>query len=639
MEPKSLCHDEKRHTPYKCAPPRRRNDPARRKIRRTPDVEAVMPTDEEKKSLLEKAYAEEKQQLEARKVEEEKEKLSRVHHLGSSFASLNLDVFPFKIESPGHIASKGEHLVNTVYKNIVKLKEALGESAKECMINNVLDFASAILGVHPSTVAAHANKTPASTPSRVPQSRKYRRERAAANMTIEDKRAIMDHIQCCWKNDQFVSLRGLLKWARSSINYQYGLSTLGCALAGMGLCYRQKSHNPIIEERRDLIFLREKYLKEMKYLRTQNGYFVFFDETWIFAGMVLGKGWQIQWGTMYERARLANIEEPLPGPKKGKNKGKRGIVMAVISEDGILEGSEKVIISGGKVDDQKEDYHQEMTASLCEDYLINKVFPSLLKAAAAAGRPPVLVLDNASYHCRTIENAPTSASKVAEIREFLDAEGVHYDRHELKAALYKKVQEHMKSVGGRTVFKKYFVDEVAKQYGIQVIRLPPYHCFLNPIEMFWSQLKQEVRTVGSTSSRLEEVRDRSLQFMENFSSEASLKLFNKVEKEENTLRELLEIRSQELKEIAEEREQFEIFDSDGTLNDDFHNWMVDLETDGDEMEDGFISEPFASIFEVADTAKQAAVFHTAEDLRQSCSNVAVSCFIAAEMCSGLAHML
>ncbi|PIC14070.1 hypothetical protein B9Z55_027366 [Caenorhabditis nigoni] len=232
MEKKSLCREDARHTPYKNAPARQRNDLARRIIRRTPDVEAVMPTAEEKKSLLEKAYAEEKQQLEARKVEEEK-----------------------AIESPGHIAGKGEHLVNTIYKNIVKLKEALGESAKECMINNVLEFASAILGVDRSTVVAHANKIPASPPSRVPQTRKYRRERAAGMMSVEDKRAIMEHMQFCWKNDQFVSLKGLLKWARSSINYQYGLSTLGCALAGMGFCYRQKSHNPIIEERRDLIFL------------------------------------------------------------------------------------------------------------------------------------------------------------------------------------------------------------------------------------------------------------------------------------------------------------------------------------------------------------------------------------------------
>ncbi|CAO4362688.1 unnamed protein product [Caenorhabditis nigoni] len=506
----------------------------------------------------------------------EQKKLSRIRHLGLSFANLNLDVFPFKIDSPGHIAGKGEHLVVTVYKNLVKLKEALGESAEECTTNNVLEFASAIF----------------------------------AMMSVEDKRAIMNHLQFCWKNDQFVFLKGLLKWARSSINYRYGLSTLGCALAGMGLCYRQKSHNPIIEERRVIIFLREKYLKEMKYLRTQNGYFVFFDETWVFAGMVLGKGWQIQWGTMYERARLANIEEPLSGPKKGKNKRKRGIVMAVLSEDGILEGSEKVIISGGKADDQKEDYHQEMTASLCEDYLINNVFPSLLKAAADAGRPPVLVLDNASYHCRTIENAPTSASKIAEIKEFLDAEGVHYDRYELKTALYEKVQEHMKSVGGRTVLKKYFVDEMAKKCAIQVIRLPPYHCFLNPIEMFWSQLKQE-----------------------------SLKLFNKVEKEENKLRVLLEIRLRELREIAEGREQFEIFNSDGTLNDDFHNWLVDLENDGDEMEDDdLIFEPFASIFEADDTAKQAAVFHTTEDLRQSITIAVASCFVAADMCSGLPHI-
>ena len=33
---------------------------------------------------------------------------------------------------------------------------------------------------------------------------------------------------------------------------------------------------------------------------------------------------------------------------------------------------------------------------------------------------------------------------------------------------------------------KYAVDEMAKASGHEVVRLPPYHCELNPIELAWS---------------------------------------------------------------------------------------------------------------------------------------------------------
>ena len=41
--------------------------------------------------------------------------------------------------------------------------------------------------------------------------------------------------------------------------------------------------------------------------------------------------------------------------------------------------------------------------------------------------------------------------------------------------------------------KQCIVDNIAKLAGHSVLRLPPYHCMLNPIEMVWSQLKQRCR--------------------------------------------------------------------------------------------------------------------------------------------------
>ena len=43
-------------------------------------------------------------------------------------------------------------------------------------------------------------------------------------------------------------------------------------------------------------------------------------------------------------------------------------------------------------------------------------------------------------------------------------------------------------------YRKYVTNEMAKTAGHEVVRLPPYHCELNPIEMAWSQIKHYTKT-------------------------------------------------------------------------------------------------------------------------------------------------
>lgn len=49
--------------------------------------------------------------------------------------------------------------------------------------------------------------------------------------------------------------------------------------------------------------------------------------------------------------------------------------------------------------------------------------------------------------------------------------------------------------------KQYRVDELAKGHGHIVMRLPPYYCVLNPIELVWSTLKKGIRR-NNTCPRL-----------------------------------------------------------------------------------------------------------------------------------------
>ncbi|XP_055910656.1 uncharacterized protein LOC129945019 [Eupeodes corollae] len=53
----------------------------------------------------------------------------------------------------------------------------------------------------------------------------------------------------------------------------------------------------------------------------------------------------------------------------------------------------------------------------------------------------------------------------------------------VKAELLSIVKHH------KTRYETYVVDDMAQAAGHEVLRLPPYHCELNPIELVWAQVK------------------------------------------------------------------------------------------------------------------------------------------------------
>lgn len=64
----------------------------------------------------------------------------------------------------------------------------------------------------------------------------------------------------------------------------------------------------------------------------------------------------------------------------------------------------------------------------------------------------------------------------------------------LKPELYELVKLH------KTKNEKYCLDELLKKHGHHVLRLPPYHPDLNPIEMVWSAVKRYVASHNTTFS-------------------------------------------------------------------------------------------------------------------------------------------
>ncbi|KAM7306169.1 uncharacterized protein ISCGN_009909 [Ixodes scapularis] len=130
------------------------------------------------------------------------------------------------------------------------------------------------------------------------------------------------------------------------------------------------------------------------------------------------------------------------------------------------------------------DYHEEMDGARFE-----KWFEGVLDKLP---RGNVIIMDNASYHSRRLEAVPTTSSRKDDIRQWPTSKNISWNPKMLKKQLLDTVAlvklQHL----------KYCVDTAAETAGCSVVRLPPYHCKFNPIELIWAQIKNGVAARNTT---------------------------------------------------------------------------------------------------------------------------------------------
>lgn len=175
-------------------------------------------------------------------------------------------------------------------------------------------------------------------------------------------------------------------------------------------------------------------------------------------------------------------------------KGKRLIVCHIGNEKGFVDGGLWSFESN-----KTGDYHEEMNGESFEKWFENIL--SMLEANS------VIVLDNAPYHSRRLEKIPTSGSKKGDIQNWLRSKDIDFDNSMLKVQLLAIVKQH------KAKYEKYIVDEMAARQNKIVLRLPPYHCELNPIELIWGDAKNFIakRNTSFKFSDLKNLFDEALQ--------------------------------------------------------------------------------------------------------------------------------
>jgi len=99
------------------------------------------------------------------------------------------------------------------------------------------------------------------------------------------------------------------------------------------------------------------------------------------------------------------------------------------------------------------------------------------------------------------------AWKKHKIIQWLEYKNIVVGRKMVKLELMQEVKEILTT-------EKYVIDEKAMESNKIVLRLPPYHCELNPIELAWSVVKNNVKQ-NNTTFKLNDVQTSSTSYSDN----------------------------------------------------------------------------------------------------------------------------
>ena len=90
-----------------------------------------------------------------------------------------------------------------------------------------------------------------------------------------------------------------------------------------------------------------------------------------------------------------------------------------------------------------------------------------------------------------VENPPTSKWTKNEIQQWLMKHNVNFPANSFKKELLQMALQV-------NVPTRHVIDEMAHEQGHVILRLPPYHCHYNPIELVWSEAKRAFASEGRT---------------------------------------------------------------------------------------------------------------------------------------------
>lgn len=267
------------------------------------------------------------------------------------------------------------------------------------------------------------------------------------------------------RRGEAVSIRSLRSWLSSAGEAgEISLKTLWRTLYRMGFVYGPSKRRSTLKEQDYVIIARREYLRPKRGNRCSDVGTdrpeVYLDETYLNVNHSKDNTWY--------------FEPDGPWVNKPAGKGPRLIIVHAITHQGWVPGAKLVF----QAKQRTGDYHGQMNSENFTKWFTEQLLPHL---------PPrsLIVMDNAPYHNELAEEAfPTPKTRKAQLRQWLlTHHPAHYGEDLLKPELYQRCKQLCPPPPRR-------LDRIAEAAGHTIIRTPPYHPELPPIETVWAVIKE-----------------------------------------------------------------------------------------------------------------------------------------------------
>lgn len=295
---------------------------------------------------------------------------------------------------------------------------------------------------------------------------------ASQNQSI---RAFIRQANIEGKHITLESIREFVQKDQSSDAFH--VATLARTLDRWGFEFGRGVRTQHLKEKDHVVAARQRYLRKIRGNRSGiDGTIrpvVYLDETYVNKNHSSDFTWY--------------FGEDGPWIQKPTGNGERLIILNAITKDGWVPNAKTTFNSLRKTGD----YHGQMNAEIFQKWFQEKLLPNIPNNS-------LIVLDNASYHnTLSAYSAPTPTCSKERIRKWLESNKMPCSNDSLKAELI----EALKKLAPEPI---YVIDEMASKQGHEVARTPPYHPELQPIEVCWGVVKNEVgRNCKFTMKELE----------------------------------------------------------------------------------------------------------------------------------------
>jgi len=277
---------------------------------------------------------------------------------------------------------------------------------------------------------------------------------------------VREYIRNANKEGAYMTLETLWQYLEEVVPEQkFSIRTLGRALDRWGFTFGKGVRTQRFKEKDHVVVARQRYLRRKIANRKGKGMMVrpevYLDESYV--------------NKNHSKDFVWYYDDDGPWIQKPTGKGERLIIINAITKDGWVPGAKVTFKSTRKTGD----YHGQMNQTIFTKWFEEKLLPNIPARS-------LIIMDNAAYHnILSPVSAPTPSCKKEKIRSWLEKNNFPVKEDCLKAELV----DILTRVGPQPT---YVLDEIANKQGHEVLRTPPYHPELQPIETCWGIVKNEI---------------------------------------------------------------------------------------------------------------------------------------------------